>query len=140
MSYFLLSLEPFSFLPCQVEVLIMEKNESALGRQSAPTRAPGSLMFEKHSSSAALASKLNNESSQQCLIESAARQNLASAIEHGSGRKSLSQSLLVDANSLPSDLSLRKQFDNNEEYNADVKVDKNSEDDNSFFKVKNRSF
>ncbi|KAK4283541.1 hypothetical protein QN277_000481 [Acacia crassicarpa] len=116
----------------QVEVLIIEKNESAVGRRSTLAKAPGSSLFEKHSSSAGLASQFNNDSSQQRLIESAARQNLGSAIEHGSGRKSVSQSLLVDNNSLPSDASLRKQFDYNEEYSTDVRVDKNSEYDSSF--------
>ncbi|KAF7813679.1 acyl-CoA-binding domain-containing protein 4 [Senna tora] len=108
----------------QVEVLIMEKNESATGRRLTATKASGSSLFQKHSSSTGLASQLNNDSSQQRLIESAARQNLASAIEHGS-----------DTNSLSSDVSLRKQFDNDEEYNADVRVDKISEDDSSFLKA-----
>ncbi|WJX96108.1 hypothetical protein P8452_77354 [Trifolium repens] len=50
--------------------------------------------------------------------------NLASAIEHGSGRKSLSES--VDPNYHSTNVSLRKQFDRDEEYIADVKMDKNS--------------
>ncbi|XP_028781443.1 acyl-CoA-binding domain-containing protein 6-like [Neltuma alba] len=115
----------------QVEVLIIEKNESAVGRRSTLTKAPGSSLFEKHSSSAGLASQFNNDSCQRRLVESAARQNLGSSIEHGSGRKSLSQSL-VDHTSLSNDVSLRKQFDNNEEYSPDVRVDKNSEYDSSF--------
>lgn len=121
-------------------MLIIEKNESAAGRRSTLAKAPGSSLFEKHSSSAILASQLNNDSSQQRLIVSAARQNLGSAIEHGSGRKSLSQSLLIDNNFLSSDVSLRKQFDNNEEYSTDVRVDKTSEFDSSFPQVKIRSF
>ncbi|KAI4317627.1 hypothetical protein L6164_025483 [Bauhinia variegata] len=83
----------------QVEVLIMEKNESTLGKRSTPTKG----------------------------------QNLASAIEqHGSGRKSLSDSLIVDPNSLPTNVSLRRQFENEEEYNTDVRIDKNAEEENSF--------
>lgn len=113
----------------QVEVLIMEKNESALGRQSAPSKCSASVLLEKHSSSTRLAPQLNDCS--QRLVDSVARQNLASAIEHGSGRRSLSESLVVDPNFPPTNTSLRKQFDHDEEYNTDLKMDKNS-DENSF--------
>ncbi|KAJ1385591.1 Kelch-type beta propeller [Sesbania bispinosa] len=78
----------------QVEVLIMEKNESALRRRSVPNKGPASTLLEKHSAPTRLASQLNDCS--QRLVDSVARQNLASAIEHGSGRKSLSESLIVD--------------------------------------------
>ncbi|XP_057752402.1 acyl-CoA-binding domain-containing protein 6-like isoform X2 [Arachis stenosperma] len=89
----------------QVEVLIMEKNELAQGRRSS----------------------LNKVDS--------ARQNLASAIEHGSGRKSLSESLVQDSNFPPTNLSsLPKQFELDKEYNTDVKIDKNS-DQGSFPQV-----
>ncbi|KAL5182514.1 Acyl-CoA-binding domain-containing protein 6 [Glycine soja] len=113
----------------QVEVLIMEKNESALGRQSAPSKCSASVLLEKHSSSTRLAPQLNDCS--QRLVDSVARQNLASAIEHGSGRRSLSESLVVDPNFPLTNTSLRKQFDHDEEYNTDLKMDKNS-DENSF--------
>ncbi|KAL9325561.1 hypothetical protein ACSQ67_006206 [Phaseolus vulgaris] len=83
----------------QVEVLIMEKNESAVGRQSAPGKCSASVLLEKHSSSARFASQLKDCS--QNLVDSVARQNLASAIEHGSGRRSLSESLVVDPNFPP---------------------------------------
>ncbi|CAL0301225.1 unnamed protein product [Lupinus luteus] len=117
----------------QVEVLIMEKNESSQGRRQTPTQGPGSILLEKHSSSTGLTSQLKNHSSKR-LIDSVARQNLASAIEHGSGRKSLSESLLVqqDSNSLPTNISLRRQFDHDEEYSGDVRIDKHSEDESSF--------
>jgi len=106
-----------------VEVLELDKNESALRRRSTPSKGPASILLEKHSSSTRLASQLNHCS--QRLVDSVARQNLASAVEHGSGRKSLSES--VDPNYPPSNVSLRKQFDRDEEYNADVKMDKNSD-------------
>ncbi|KAK7363619.1 hypothetical protein VNO77_05768 [Canavalia gladiata] len=110
----------------QVEVLIMEKSESTLGRRSTPSKCPASVLLEKHSSSTRLASQLNDCS--QRLVDSVARQNLASAIEHGSGRKSLSESLVADPNFPPTNTSLRKQFDHDEEYNTDVKMDKNSDE------------
>ncbi|KAI4345458.1 hypothetical protein L6164_012582 [Bauhinia variegata] len=114
----------------QVEVLIMEKNESTVGKRSIPSKGPGSVLFGKRSSTG-LATQLRNDSSQR-LVDSGARQNLASVIEqHGSGRKSVSDSLLVDPNSLPNNVSLRRQFDNEEEYNTDVRMDKNAEDENS---------
>ncbi|BAT77163.1 hypothetical protein LR48_Vigan01g309500 [Vigna angularis] len=109
----------------QVEVLIMEKNDSAVGRQSAPSKCSASVLLEKHSSSARFASQLKDCS--QHLVDSVARQNLASAIEHGSGRRSLSESLVVDPNFPPTNTSLRKQFDHDEEYNTDLKMDKNSD-------------
>ncbi|KAG5011156.1 hypothetical protein AAZX31_07G232200 [Glycine max] len=113
----------------QVEVLIMEKNESTLGSQSAHSKCSASVLLEKHSSSTRLAPQLNDCS--QHLVDSVARQNLASAIEHGSGRRSLSESLVIDPNFPPTNTSLRKQFDHDEEYNTDLKMDKNS-DERSF--------
>ncbi|MED6138233.1 hypothetical protein PIB30_119064 [Stylosanthes scabra] len=116
----------------QVEVLITEKNEATPTKHSVPAKGPGSMLSGKHSSSTGLASHLKNDPSHR-LIDSVARQNLASAIEHGSGRKSLSESLLVqDSNSVPTNISLRRQFDHDEEYNADVRIDKNSEDESPF--------
>ncbi|KAJ1414245.1 Kelch-type beta propeller [Sesbania bispinosa] len=117
----------------QVEVLITEKNESALRKRPTPTKGPGSVLLEKHSSSSGLASRLRSDSSQR-FIHSVARQNLASAIEHGSERKSLSESLLVqdlvqDSSSYLPNVSLRRHFDHDEEYNADVRIDKHSEDE-----------
>ncbi|KAJ7980227.1 Acyl-CoA-binding domain-containing protein 4 [Quillaja saponaria] len=110
----------------QVEVLIMEKNESSIGRRSTASKGP-SLLFEKRSSSNGLATQLSTVSSQH-FVESTARQNLASAIEHhGSGRKSLSESLLSDPNLVSANVSLRRQFHNDEEYSTDVKMLKGSE-------------
>lgn len=108
----------------QVEVLAMEKKQSSISRQSFLSKGPGGLLLEKYSSSTALASQLSNGSSQRT-VDSAAKQNLASVIEqHGSGRLSLSESSLIDPNSVTSNISLRKQFHNEEEYNTAIKMAK----------------
>ncbi|KAK4265697.1 hypothetical protein QN277_026714 [Acacia crassicarpa] len=114
----------------QVEVLIIDKNEPGLGRQTIPTKGPGSIILDKHSSTAALTTQPNDSS--QRLINSVARQNLPSVIEHGSGRKSLSESLLADTNPFSSNVSLRRQFDNEEDYNTDIRIDKTTEVDGCF--------
>ncbi|XP_050373154.1 acyl-CoA-binding domain-containing protein 6 [Argentina anserina] len=115
----------------QVEVLTMEKNELSTSRRSFPSKGPETLLPGKRPSTNGLASQLTNGSS-QCSVNSVTRQNLASAIEqHGSGRKSLSESLLMDANSVSGNVSLRKQFHNDEEYNTAIKVTKGSEDESS---------
>ncbi|KAL4642835.1 hypothetical protein ACB092_02G048700 [Castanea dentata] len=114
----------------QVEVLLMEKSESSKGQRSTTGKGTGALLFEKRLSSTGLAAHLSNDSSQRS-VDSVARQNLASAIEqHGSGRKSLSESI-VDPNSVPGNVSLRKQFHNEEEFKMPVKMANGSEDDNS---------
>ncbi|XP_043708517.1 acyl-CoA-binding domain-containing protein 6 isoform X2 [Telopea speciosissima] len=101
----------------QVEVLIMDKNEESMGRRSTPEKGPGSLLFENRS----------------CPVDSVARQNLASALEHhGSGRKSISESLLVDPNPVSGNVSLRKQLHNEEEYSNTLKMVKNQEDETFF--------
>ncbi|XAR57117.1 hypothetical protein NMG60_11025147 [Bertholletia excelsa] len=99
----------------QVEVLIMEKNESSMGRQLATSKGAG------------LATQPNNESFRGS-VDTAAKPNLASVIEqHGSGRKSLSESLLVDPNPASGNVSLRKQF-HIEEDSLNAKMAKSSED------------
>lgn len=119
-------------------MLITEKNEPAPGRRRTPTKGLGSILHEKHSLSTGLASQLRNDSSQR-FIDSVARQNLASAIEHGSERKSLSEALLVkDSSSLPANISLRRQIDHGEEFNVDVRIDKQLEDESSFPQVKQK--
>nr|XP_043609213.1 acyl-CoA-binding domain-containing protein 5 [Erigeron canadensis]XP_043609214.1 acyl-CoA-binding domain-containing protein 5 [Erigeron canadensis] len=76
----------------QIEVLTLEKNELSMSRRM-------TILSEKRSSSTGPAVGP---------VSSLGRQNLASAIEHhGSGRKSLSESLLVDSN--PGNVSLRKE-------------------------------
>ncbi|KAL1078940.1 hypothetical protein V6Z11_D10G189600 [Gossypium hirsutum] len=68
----------------QVEVLIIEKNESSMGRRSTLSKSVGLMQFAKRSSSAGPASQTINGSSRSS-VASAAKQNLASVIEHGSG-------------------------------------------------------
>jgi hypothetical protein len=124
----------------QVEVLALEKNDSSMRQRSAPSKGAGALLFEKHSSSTGLATQLSNDSSQRS-VDSVVRQNLASAIEqHGSGRKSLSEFTIIDPNPVSGNVSLRKQFHNEEEFNVTVKMPKGSEDDNSSLQVDCRSF
>lgn len=112
----------------QVEVLIMEKNESLVGRRSTPTKGQGPLVSENCSSSTGQATQVSNSSVHEP-VDSLGRQNLASAIDqHGSGRRSLSESLLTHPN--PGNISLRKQL-HIEEDRVVVKITKNSEDENS---------
>ncbi|XP_051130459.1 acyl-CoA-binding domain-containing protein 6 [Andrographis paniculata] len=107
----------------QVEVLVMDKVESS-SRRSTLSKVAGTF---NSSASLGLPSQPGNTSS-----HSVSRLNLASAIEqHGSGRKSLSESLLVDPGSVSGNVSLRKQFYNEEE-TADVTTTKSSEDKHSF--------
>ncbi|KAI6693093.1 hypothetical protein NL676_020803 [Syzygium grande] len=114
----------------QVEVLVVEKNESPIDRRPVAKKAARPL-FGRRSSSKGLATQLSNGSSQRS-VDSVARQNLASTIEqHGSGRKSLSESILVDPNPSSGNVSLRKQFSNEEEYNRTQKVAKHLEDEGS---------
>ncbi|XP_031274396.1 acyl-CoA-binding domain-containing protein 6 [Pistacia vera] len=117
----------------QVEVLSIEKNELSMGRRSTPNgKGLGQLLSEKRSSSVGMATQLINGSSQRS-VDSVGRQNLASAIEqHGSGRKSLSESSLVDTNPVSGKASLCKQFQNEEEYSTAVKLAKSPEDETSF--------
>ncbi|CAA2967950.1 acyl- -binding domain-containing 4 [Olea europaea subsp. europaea] len=118
----------------QVEVLIMEKVESSMIQRSTLSKVAGTLLSENHASSIGMPTR-PSQGSLNCQIDSVARQNLASAIEqHGSGRKSLSESLLVDPNNAPGNVSLRKQFYNEEE-NVDMQVTKSSEDRTSFRKM-----
>jgi len=118
-------------------VLITEKNESR--KRTSSTKGQRSVLLEKHSLSTGLASQLKQDSSHH-LIDSVVRQNLASAIEHGSERKSLSETLLEQgSNSLPTKISLRRQFDHHEEYNTNVRIDKHSEDESSFPQVNTNS-
>ncbi|XP_004508299.1 uncharacterized protein [Cicer arietinum] len=114
----------------QVEVLAMEKIESAqpVRRRSTPRKGPASILLEEHSASTRLDSQLNDCS--QRLVDSVARQNLTSTIQHGSRRKSLSESLVVDPNCLRSNIFFCNQFDHDEEYNYNTytKMDKNSKE------------
>ncbi|CAH8391996.1 unnamed protein product [Eruca vesicaria subsp. sativa] len=113
----------------QVEVFSIDKNKS----ESSPTthqlttskKNHGRLLFGKRSSSssAVLTSDESVKASSQRLIDSVARQKLASAIEEhgGSGRRSLSEIAFADhRNPSSGNVSLRKQFSTEEEYRAVV--------------------
>ncbi|KAM3323874.1 acyl-CoA-binding domain-containing protein 6 isoform X2 [Capsicum chacoense] len=110
----------------EVEVLIMEKNELPMGRRSSLSKATGNLLSENRLTSTGPASQPINGTTTSH-VDSIARQNLASAVEHhGSGRKSLSESLLIDPSSVSGNVSLRKQFSNDED--ACAKMTKTSGD------------
>ncbi|KAK4759248.1 hypothetical protein SAY87_022379 [Trapa incisa] len=112
----------------QVEALIVDKNESSMGRRPRDSKGPGSLFGKGLSSK--LASQLASDSSQH-LVGSVAKQNLASVIEqHGSGRKSLSEATLSDLNP-PGSVSLRKQFSNDEEQRRTLTMAKCLEEESS---------
>ncbi|KAK6117311.1 hypothetical protein DH2020_048945 [Rehmannia glutinosa] len=108
-----------------------KKDPSNQVRRSTLSKVAGTLLSENNSSNIGLPAQPGN-ASLSGHFDSVSRLNLASAIEqHGSGRKSLSESLLVDPNSAPGNVSLRKQFYNEEE-TPDVTTTKSSEDKNSF--------
>ncbi|KAF8401529.1 hypothetical protein HHK36_012469 [Tetracentron sinense] len=120
----------------QVEVLIVEKNEQSMGRQYTPDKVPGSFPYGNSlPTTKGLATQLSS-GAPPCSINSVARQNLASVMEqHGSGRKSISESSVIEPNPLSGNVSLRKQFHNEEEYSMVLKMLKNLEEDNSSSQV-----
>lgn len=111
----------------EVEVLIMEKNELPMGRRSSLSKAAGNLLSGNRLTSTGPTSQpVNGPTTSH--VDSMARQNLASVVEHhGSGRKSLSESLLSDPSSVSGNVSLRKQFSNDED--ASAKMAKTSGDE-----------
>ncbi|XP_052189359.1 acyl-CoA-binding domain-containing protein 4 [Diospyros lotus] len=105
----------------QVEVLVMEKNESSMSRRLVPIK--GSLLSVSDNRMSQLSNSVLPDA-----VDTAIKQNLASAIEHhGSGRRSLSESLLADPNPASGNILLRKQF-HSDEYNMNPKMAKSSED------------
>lgn len=112
----------------QVEVMILDKTGNSSGRNLAPNKVPGQLPRHNRSSSNELASQLHGASS--CSVDSL-RQNLASIIEeHGSSRRSLSESVHADSSNVSGSVSLRKQFHSEEELTC--KLTRHSDDENSF--------
>nr|XP_016455783.1 PREDICTED: tip elongation aberrant protein 3-like [Nicotiana tabacum] len=112
----------------EVEVLIMERNELSMGRRSSLSKAAGNLLYGNRLASTGPAASQPINGTSTSHVDSIARQNLASAVEHhGSGRKSLSESLLVDPSSVSGNVSLRKQFSNDED--AGAKIPKTSGDE-----------
>ncbi|XP_058209206.1 tip elongation aberrant protein 1 isoform X3 [Rhododendron vialii] len=111
----------------QVALLILEKNESSVGRRLAPSKFVASSLSENLSSATGLATQLGNGAFPGP-VDAVAKHYLASACEkHGSGRRSLSESLLVDQNPASGNVSLRKQF-HNEEDNTFVLMTESSDD------------
>ncbi|CAH2072425.1 unnamed protein product [Thlaspi arvense] len=119
----------------QVEAFTIDKNksESPTHPQTTSKKNPGRLLFGKRSSSSAvLTADESVKASSQRLIDSVARQKLASAIEEhgGSGRRSLSEIAFADhRNPSSGNVSLRKQFSTEEEYRAVVEPAKCSEEE-----------
>lgn len=92
----------------------MERNEQSVGRRSNLEKGLRPLFFEKHPNT----------------VDSVARQNLASVLEHhGSSRRSMSESALVNPNPINSNGSLHKQSHNEEEYTGAFKILKSFEGD-----------
>lgn len=111
----------------QVEVFTIDKNKSespTTHHQTTSKKNTGRLLFGKRSSSSAVLTVDESvKASSQRLIDSVARQKLASAIEDhgGSGRRSLSEIAFADYRAPSSgNVSLRKQFSTEEEYRAVV--------------------
>lgn len=109
-------------------MLILDRNGNTSSR-----RLASSLGKPHHNrtSSNDFASHLAGASS--CPVDSL-RQNLASIIEeHGSSRRSLSESILTDTSTTSGSVSLRKRFNNEEELTC--KITRNSDDDDSLLQV-----
>ncbi|CAN8300524.1 unnamed protein product [Cochlearia groenlandica] len=119
----------------QVETFVVDKNksESPTHPQTTSKKNPGRLLFGKRSSSsAALSTDESVKASSQRLIDSVARQKLASAIEEhgGSGRRSISEIAFADhRNPSSGNVSLRKQFSTEEEYRAVIEPAKCPEEE-----------
>lgn len=104
----------------------MVKNEQSMSQQPPHDKDP--LLFKNCSSAIGFPSHINNGASRNP-IDSVARHNLASSMEHrSSGRKSLSESS-IDPNLASGNVSLRKQFHQEEENNAVFKMQKSLEVD-----------
>ncbi|CAI0626908.1 unnamed protein product [Linum tenue] len=91
----------------QVEVMELDKHESSMSRRS----GKGPLGVSQRS------------------VDSVARQNLASAAEHGSGRNSVSESSIMDSGCASGNVSHTKKF-HEEEHNRVFEMVKRSEEGN----------
>lgn len=119
----------------QVEVLTIERNESVAGRRLAPTKPKVPLTHDNRSSVGPATLGGNNL---HAPLDSVGRQNIASAIDqHGSGRRSLSESLLSHPN--PGNVSLRKQL-HNEDERLVMKMTQNWEDETSQVSLMNNLY
>ncbi|RZC55533.1 hypothetical protein C5167_014392 [Papaver somniferum] len=85
----------------QIEVLVMERHDS-MGWQSTGSKCPGEALFENFTLTIGFACQFDNRAL-PCPVDSVVRNNIASVLEnHGSGRKSISVSSLMDSNPLSS--------------------------------------
>lgn len=112
----------------KVEILMVEKITAPHGRKSTLSKGTGTALAEKLLAPTASSGQLIDEASNDA-VYSMARQNISLAVEHhGSGRRSLSESLLVDSAPASGNVSLRKQFHDEEDI---VEVSKMPETRNS---------
>nr|XP_029116745.1 acyl-CoA-binding domain-containing protein 6 isoform X2 [Elaeis guineensis] len=111
----------------QVEILVLFKSKHSMSWRSASDTDP--LSYEDcPASTKDLGAHLNN-AAPPCSVEPVGRHSLASAVEqHASGRKSLSDSS-IDPHSTSGNVSLRKQFHHEEDYNLALKMQKSPRDD-----------
>ncbi|KAF9605346.1 hypothetical protein IFM89_016481 [Coptis chinensis] len=115
----------------QVEVLMMEKNENSMGQRTTLDQGSCPLAFANRSYTIKLAAHIDNEA-RPYPIDSVARHNLASVLDHhGSSRRSISESCLLNSNPVSGNVSLRKQFHNEGEYNVALKILQNIEGEKS---------
>ncbi|CAI0466711.1 unnamed protein product [Linum tenue] len=115
-------------------VLVQHKEKDFLvafgGSRKEPSNQVEVMGLDKHESSMSRRSGKGPLGDSQRSVDSVARQNLASAIEqHGSGRKSMSESAIMDSGCASGNVSLRKQF-HEEEHNRVVKMVKSSDEGN----------
>ncbi|KAF9596135.1 hypothetical protein IFM89_007188 [Coptis chinensis] len=115
----------------QVEVLMMEKNENSMGQRTTLDQGSCPLAFANRSYTIKLAAHIENEA-HPYPIDSVARHNLASVLDHhGSSRRSISESCLLNSNPVSGNVSLRKQFHKEGEYNVALKILQNIEGEKS---------
>ncbi|CAM8986069.1 unnamed protein product [Rhodiola kirilowii] len=108
----------------QIEVLSLQKNEALMARPSILNKVLGRTLETLSSDVSAQAQRANSTSRHQ--HDAVAKQNIASTVEHhGSGRKSLSESLVNETNCYSGNVSLRKQLNSEEEYATIMKIAKN---------------
>lgn len=91
--------------------------------------APDALSYEDFSASTKDLGAHLNDAAPPCSVDPVGRHSLASAVEqHASGRKSLSDSS-IDPHFVSGNISLRKQFHHEEDYNLALKMQKSPRDD-----------
>ncbi|KAL8167198.1 hypothetical protein V2J09_008697 [Rumex salicifolius] len=117
----------------QVKVVVLEKNEHLPGSRVPTNKVPGKTLCQNRTSCTNLASQLNVVP--PCPGDSVGQQNLASIIinEHGSSRRSMSETVIRNLNPGPGNISLRKQLNEEELVHS---LAKNSLNDSYFIQGK----